>query len=361
MPKPLQLAYLVAVDLCRGDEASSVAVRKFQGYYPPQLPATYEPRPLPGFTPLAELDTERHMPADETELAIEGAAASGDRSALTSLLAATWGDWDRRSRVAHRIANAAVEDESWLQAWEVAEPGSPGVTLVRAERTVLHAWKVRGARRAKYLDEDQIRGFREGIALAEHHMEQAVAAAPEDPTPLQFTMPVAMGRGWSREAFEGLWKEFATRHPHGFHGHLAALQYWCAKWRGSHEQARAFAAAAAANASEGSFLAVLPLIAAFEEHGIEGARAYRTPQVHAAVEACLLEVKTGPDADPDIVFQVRHLLAYFLNRLGRHREAAEQFKAIDGHIGALPWTYCPNPPQEYGWYRRDSVRRSGRR
>lgn len=43
---------------------------------------------------------------------------------------------------------------------------------------------------------------------------------------------------------------------------------------------------------------------------------------------------------------------------GRHAEAVEQFKAVDGYVKSLPWNYSFSPVQEYGWFRRDSVRRA---
>jgi hypothetical protein len=358
LPDPLKVFYLTCVGLFKGDDAADAATRRIAGHYPADMNPAYEPRPLPGRVPLGDLDTKRYIPATETELEIDKAVGAGDWRRAASLLDRTWQRWDERSHVAYLLSDAAVQDDAWLREWEQSEPDNPGAMLVRAHRTVRYAWEVRGAKRAKHLTEEQIHGFRRHIELAETQMTRAVAAAPDDPTTYRYMIPIAMGRGWPHEAMDELWGAFTDRHPYGFDGHLVALQYWCAKWRGSHEKARFFAVDAAEKAPKGSFLNVLPLIAAFEEHGLTARKEYRTPQVQAAADACLEELSAFGDTDPRAAYQVRHMLAYILNRLGRHDEAAAQFKAVDGHIGALPWTYFPNRVQEYGWYRRDSMRRT---
>ncbi|MFC3495028.1 hypothetical protein [Glycomyces rhizosphaerae] len=357
LPQYLQVRYLAYLAITKGPDAGAAATRKITGLYPAGLTPDYEPEPLAGFKALRDLDTERYAPPSETELEIDKAANAGDWRTAASLLDQTWRRWDERSHVTYLLSRAAAKNDSWLTEWEASEPDDPGALLVRANRTVRYAWDVRGALPAGHLTGKQVHGFRHYIELAEGFMEKAIAAAPEDPTPYRYMIRIARGRGWPHEAMEKLWGEFTSRHPHGFDGHLSALQYWCAKWRGSNDKARSFAAEAAENAPQGTFLSVLPLIAAFEEHGLTAHRQYRTPQVTSAVDSCLEELSSFGEVDSHIVRQVRHVLAYFLNRLGRHGEAAEQFRAVDGYILTLPWSYYPNAVQEYGWYRRDSVRR----
>lgn len=358
--RPGRALYLSAIAVFRGHDAAMAATRRFTGMYPgpSALKPGYEPRPLPGFVRLRDLDTKRRMPPCAMETAIDEAVADGDWRPISSLLDDTRGQWARRSHAVLLLAEASFKDQSWLMAWERDAPDAPGALLVRAERTIRFAWQLRGAHFARYLSNGQIDGFRQQIALAEEITERATAAAPDDPTPYERGLRIARGRSWPHQAMETLWTAYTDRNPHGFEGHLSALQYWCAKWRGSHGRARSFAAEAAANAPQGSFLNVLPLIAAFEEHGLPAHLEYRTAPVNAAVDACLEELRAFGDAYPWTVYQVRHVLAYFLNRLGRHGEAAEQFRAIDGYVDALPWSYFPNTVQEYGWFRRDSVRRS---
>ncbi|THV31295.1 hypothetical protein [Glycomyces paridis] len=354
--------HLGAVAVFRGKDAVNAATRRYQGYYPepPWLSPGYEPRPLRGFVRLRDTDEERFEAPCPLDAAVEAAVADRDWRALAALFADTLGQWERRSHALVLMAESSLKDQTWLADWERAEPEGFAPLLVRAERTMRFAWQLRGASRARYLTQGQRSGFTEQMAAAEAHMHAAVAADPLDPTGKERMLRVARSRGWPHRRTEALWKGFTALHPHGFEGHLSMLQYKCAKWFGSDDEARAFAAEAASAAPQGSFLNVLPLVAAFEEHYIPSGREYRTPQVEAAVDACLAELAACPDAYPRTVIQVRHVLAYVLNLLGRHREAVEQFRAVDGHVGALPWSYFPNTVQEYGWYRRDSVRRSRR-
>jgi hypothetical protein len=44
-------------------------------------------------------------------------------------------------------------------------------------------------------------------------------------------------------------------------------------------------------------------------------------------------------------------LAYLLFRSGRLEEATEQFRLVDGWIGALPWSYAGAPRKVYARYR----------
>lgn len=361
MPKGLQVLYLTVLALAKGDAAADTAVRDhLGGLYPADMDPTYEPKPLPGFAPLRNLDTERHFPPTDSETELAKALDEGDWRTAASQLDATWQHWNDRSYLVHVLAKAALPDDAWLTAWEQAEPANPGAKLVRADRTVRYAWELRSAKFARYLSHEQVDGFLTWIARAEEAMTAAVEAAPEDPTGYERMIRIAYGRSWSHEAMNELWAEFTGRNPHGFEGHFAALQYWCAKWRGSDDKAREFAAAAAENAPEGTFLNALPLIAAYEEHGLTAEKEYRTPAVSAAIDACLAELAAHGDANPPVAFQVRHLLAFLLNRAGRHAEAVEQFRVVDGHINSMPWTYFPNKVQEYGWHRRDSFRRSRR-
>ncbi|MEW2046455.1 hypothetical protein [Streptomyces sp. NPDC005476] len=44
---------------------------------------------------------------------------------------------------------------------------------------------------------------------------------------------------------------------------------------------------------------------------------------------------------------VRHLLADALFRTERYAEAVEQFRAVGGFIGSVPWSYSVDPVREF--------------
>lgn len=68
------------------------------------------------------------------------AAATGDWQRIAERFAATWANWDERSRLTWVAAGAAMKDDSWLEAWEAAKPGDPEALLIRAQRIVMYAW-----------------------------------------------------------------------------------------------------------------------------------------------------------------------------------------------------------------------------
>ncbi|MFD4574843.1 hypothetical protein ACFWNK_22390 [Streptomyces sp. NPDC058417] len=119
-----------------------------------------------------------------------------------------------------------------------------------------------------------------------------------------------------------------------------------------------FAGKAAADAPPGTLPAVLPLIAWYENHGVEaGPTGYGSPQVRAMVEAALADVAAaGPD-HPRLP-EVRHLLAYFLYRQGRYRAAREQFRHVDGFAEALPWRYWRRKALAYRAVRTKTARKA---
>ncbi|MFC4333789.1 hypothetical protein [Salininema proteolyticum] len=359
MPSPLQKACIFVTILFKGEEPANDLIRRLGGYYPSDADPGYEAEPLDGYEPLLALDTGRAMPPTERAGAIEEALKADDWRALATLLDATWGKWGDRAELVTTLADATVDDDSPLTRWEEAEPDHPGAKLVRASRTTRYAWKVRSGYVASVLTDEQIEGFRDWILRAEEHAELAVAAAPDDPTAYSSLFPIAMACGYSHDRMRGLWDEYTARDPHGFAGHQAALQYWCRKWRGSHEAAREFAETAAAAAPKGRLLSALPLIAFFEEHGIaEEDKAYRKPEVREMTDRCLEDFAAVDDPESPEAYRVRHILAYFLSKAGRHAEAVEHFKAVDGYIGAFPWNRHPNPKRDYGWYRKTSVKKA---
>ncbi|WP_030855437.1 hypothetical protein [Streptomyces sp. NRRL F-4474] len=77
--------------------------------------------------------------------------------------------------------------------------------------------------------------------------------------------PVAQGLGYAHEQYGELWAQITRRDPKVLTAHTSALQYWCAKWRGSHELALAFARESAASGKPGELLSLLPLTAYFEQ------------------------------------------------------------------------------------------------
>ncbi|MEV5597449.1 hypothetical protein [Streptomyces sp. NPDC052496] len=306
--------------------------------------------------PPARQDTGRHCPDPEAD-AVTAALARGEWQTAAKAIGAAGTDWERRSRLVGVAADRAAEDDTWLRAWEAERPDDPDAAVVRAAAQVALAWEIRGAYRAEHTTAEQFAGFHRVLGGAREAFARAEALAlPGDPTPYVKKIPLYMGLGAPHEAMLDLWEDVVSRAPYHFEAHKSALQYWCAKWRGSAETARDFAGQAAAGAPRGSLLTVLRLIAWYEHHDDEApAEAYGWPEVMGMTDDVLRDVGAARPDDPRVA-TVRHLLAYFLTRQGRYEAALEQFREVDGYVDALPWHYHPEPAKTYCHFRTKALR-----
>ncbi|MCC3652031.1 hypothetical protein LIX60_11245 [Streptomyces sp. S07_1.15] len=308
-----------------------------------------------GLLPAEQQDTERPGPRPELTPVL-AAAAEGDWQPAAALLAGTGTDWERRLMYTGELAQAAVRDDTWLRAWRTARPDDPGAALVQADTTTKLAWEVRGAHVAQHTTAQQFEGFHDLLMRSREQIAHAAALAPEDPSPHVVELWTALGLGYSHGHLRSLWSLITERAPHHYAAHYAALQYWCAKWRGSEDLAREFAARAAASAPRGSLLTLLPLIWWYE-HKDDDARSgdYRTAALIAQVDTALEDVAAAP-ADHPRLPEARHLLAWFLVKQKRHTAALEQFLLVDGYVDALPWRYHLHPQAVYCAAREIAVR-----
>ncbi|WP_089102250.1 hypothetical protein [Streptomyces hyaluromycini] len=306
-----------------------------------------------GLVPAAQLDSRFAGPDPEAD-AVAQAALAGDWRRAAAYLAGAGRDWDLRWYRLGILTHAAAEDDTWLKAWRTEYPGDPAAALVHADALVDLAGKVRGAKLAKHTTAEQFEGFHRLLAEALPACQEAAWMAPEDPCPWIAQISIALGLGWSHDDFRALWAEITARDPHHFGAHISALQYWCAKWRGSHELMYAFAEQAAVTAPQGSLLPVLRLYGLMEHAFREPKEpVYRQPFVQAAVDATLDAVEWAP-AGHHRLPMVRHLLAEALFQTDRYAEAVEQFRAVGGYVGSPPWSYSANPVKAFVFARTNT-------
>ncbi|MFI5761877.1 hypothetical protein ACIA8F_13155 [Streptomyces sp. NPDC051563] len=152
-------------------------------------------------------------------------------------------DGARRSSPASALGSyRAALPGSRLEAWETAVgPDGADLALVRAKAVVNLARHQRGGGWAKDTGHEQFAGFHATPARAPQENARAAELNPDDPSPHVNEIFAVLVLGCSDEAVQQIWKEIITRDPHHYGAHHAALQYWCAKWRGSEERARAAA------------------------------------------------------------------------------------------------------------------------
>ncbi|MGP3927599.1 hypothetical protein [Streptomyces sp. 8N616] len=311
-----------------------------------------------GFAPPERLDVRLPGPDPELAEVLEEVRRTQDWHPAAQLLAATAGedDWELRWQRVQTLAGAAAvelaeapgEGGRWLRTWRVEAPKEAGGAVVHAE------FLVRQARQSQAGPGSQ--EYRIILEEARTVCGEAALLAPGDPTPYIVELAVARGLAYRQADFEELWSKVTSRAPHHMGAHMAALHYWCEKWHGSKEQADAFAQSAAASAPEKSLLPALPLFAVFEHlpevNMVRGL--YESEVVTRAIQGALYAARSVP-ADHPVLPHIRHLLVCFLVRAERYAEAMEQLRHVDGHVGAVPWSYGPDPASAYVAYRALAV------
>lgn len=309
-----------------------------------------------GFVPPEELDVRLPGPDRELVEALREIRATQDYEPAARLLALTGDDWELRWQRVQTLAGAAAVEQAedpreggrWLRTWRARAPKDAGGAVVHAEFLV-HQARRTGAGAGS----DEYRIVMEEARAA---CEAAALLAPGDPTPYIVRLAVETGLGARRADFEELWETVVRRAPHHMGAHLAALNHWCEKWHGSKEEAEEFSHGAAASAPEGSLLPALPLFAVFEHlpdlNVVRGL--FQGAVVTRAIDGALYAARTAP-ADHPVLPHVRHLLVWFLVRAERYAEAMEQLRHVDGHVGAVPWSYSPSPAAEYAAHRALAV------
>ncbi|MFE6777095.1 hypothetical protein [Streptomyces sp. NPDC057702] len=306
-----------------------------------------------GFLPVERLDVR--LPGRDDELAetLAEVARDQDWRPASRLLAHTDATSELRWQRVQTLAGAAVHELAstpgqggvWLRTWRVEAPKDPGGAAVHAEFLVRQALRDSGS-------ED----FTMILEEARTVCGEAALLAPGDPVPYLVELGIARGLGYRQADFEELWAKVRDRSPAHMGAHLAALHYWCEKWHGSKDLADAFARQAAGTAPDRSLLPALPLFAVFEHlpeaNLVQGL--YRSVVVSQAIEGAQFALRQAP-ADHPVAPHVRHLLIWFLVRAERYAEAIVQLRLVDGHVGAIPWSYGPDPAVAYASYRAMAV------
>ncbi|MQS16584.1 DUF4034 domain-containing protein [Streptomyces kaniharaensis] len=293
---------------------------------------------LPGDVPSAEL------------AAVLDAARTGDWRPVAGYLAEAGSDGDanRRWMRMEPLGAAAVAEDHWLRLWREEEPRSAVAVLLQTDALVQRAWEIRTGRYASEVTTEQARGFHQVLREAERVAQEAVQLAPaEDPNPWVAQIAIAMGLGWSHEDFRALWAEVVARDPHHLRAHEGALQYWCAKWHGSHELMHAFVDTALADAPAGSLLTTLRVRASYEQitRDKAGAAAYRTPEFTAAVDALLADLAQADPAHPQLQ-AARGWAAWALVMNARVAQALELFHVMGREV-AGPWRNYDEPQKAF--------------
>ncbi|MFE2414359.1 hypothetical protein ACFXDE_39125 [Kitasatospora sp. NPDC059408] len=313
--------------------------------------------PAAGLVPRSELVEVGSEPADPAARAALDAARSGDWRPAAAYLSGDEGDWSARYARMNPFGELAATDDLWLWQWRKEQPDSPEAALVHTDALVKRAWEIRTGQYASEVTREQATGFHQVLQEAAEASHEAIRLAPaDDPNPWAAQQAIAMGQGWSRERYRELWAEIVAREPHHFGAHTAALQYWCAKWRGSDELMHGFADEAIAGAPAGSLLTVLKLRAYWEQvlRDKSAATLYRSAEFTAALDAALADLAAADPAHPGTV-PSRGWIAHGLIENGRPAQALELFRGMGREI-AGPWIYYGDPAAVFDAARTKAAR-----
>ncbi|NGN63759.1 hypothetical protein G5C51_07530 [Streptomyces sp. A7024] len=335
----------VAATLVRSRGGGGLGVGRGRGGAPIDPAGAY------GFVPVEQLDIRLPGPDPQLAEVLDEVMSDHDWHPAARLLALTGsGEWELRWQRVQTLAGAAAyelaqkpgEGGGWLRAWRAEAPKDAGGAEVFAEFLIRQAW-MSGPEAADY---------RIILEEARKVADEAKLLSPGSPIPYIIELAVARGLPYRQADFEELWAQTESRAPQHMGAHLAALLYACEKWHGSRDAAYDFAERSAGSAPEGSLLPALPLFAVYEHlpeaNMVQGL--YQSAVVEQAIAGALYAVSHAP-ADHPMLPHVRHLLVWFLVRAERYGEALEQIRHVDGHVGAVPWSYGENPAGEYAAYR----------
>jgi hypothetical protein len=311
-----------------------------------------------GFIHPDRLDVRLPGPDPDLAVVLEEIRRTQDWRPAAQLLAVTADpdEWELRWQRVQTLAGAAAfelteapgEGGKWLRTWRLEAPKEPGGAVVHAEFLVRQARQSQGGTKSTE--------YRIIMEEARAICADAALLAPGDPTPYIVELAVACALAYQQADFEELWSKVTARAPHHVGAHMAALHYWCQKWHGSKEEADEFAQKAAGTAPEKSLLPALPMFAVFEHlpevNVVRGL--FESTVVSQAIQGALYATRSAP-ADHPVLPHVRHLLIWFLVRAERYAEALDQLRHVDGHVGAVPWSYGPDPAAHYVTYRTLAV------
>ncbi|MFB6815629.1 hypothetical protein ACFCV8_13925 [Streptomyces sp. NPDC056347] len=291
------------------------------------------------------------------------AARRGAYAPARALLAATRekADWTLRDESVRALAEIAVDDAAWLDAWLAGSPDDPDALVVEAFRRIAEAWKVRTGASAKDVAADQFRAFHSLLNDALPVIEAAVAAGPGDPVPWSAVLAHCTGAGAPREVFDDCLSQALACGPHHLPTHFRAVQFLSAKWYGSHEEMLDHAARAAADAPRDSPLRALEVVALTEvglETGRRGGRprrndgpatpgADRTDEIIATAQA--YSVSRPPEDRAARL--VRNHLVWALNGRERWAESLDVYRSIGRYATGSPWEYLGAPLEVFLHFR----------
>ncbi|GIJ47468.1 hypothetical protein Val02_43540 [Virgisporangium aliadipatigenens] len=312
---------------------------------------------------------DRPAPPDRDEAyddlglrAARESAALGDWETVAAAIDSA-DSWERRALRVWVLAGYAATDDLWLKRWRTARPDDPLLWTVRACVEADRASRARGGASAARTSRSQFEAFHRLMRDARLTSQLAIEKSPRDPTPwvqyLWSMFPDGRGR---REEFATAFAALRERDPFHYTGHEAALQFYAAKWYGSHAEMFAMARTVAAEAPPGSAVNMLPVQAHIEyilrEYHWDGADGHAASQAYLRgvsdeLDACVAKWRSAGPPSHALAMKTRSVQLATLALAGRTRETRPLWAEVGGYLGGgYPWYYFGNSAGLFTHYRR---------
>jgi hypothetical protein len=290
-------------------------------------------------------------------------ARAGDWRAARDVVEAAGRDWEVRGRRIGLFARLATEDDTWLAAWQEAEPEAATAAIIRARCLFERAGDARGSATAAHTTREQFEAFAQLSRQAEDAGRRALALAPDDPGPWTQAIGAMFANGRQRKAeFAAAFAEGRRRDPYNFDLHNAALTFLCQKWFGSHQEMFTVAREVSEAAPPGTNAVMLPFLAHFEYALLEYRwdRPYAgthqaigdylgSPAVVQELDTCVTKWRASVPPRYGRTMTSRSWLALWYTLIGRRNDARAAFSEIGPYLafnGAWQYFY---PGREEGY------------
>jgi hypothetical protein len=157
------------------------------------------------------------------------------------------------AKVAAELKNAVPVLEPALRA----DPGNAGIRTLLGAALIADAWRIRTARRARYVSAEQFQAFHAGLAEAEQVLLPATVQDPTDVVAGTFRITIARGLEMGQAEARRRYDQVARHSPDFLPAQSQLLQQLCPKWGGSFEAMYAFARERAQSAPLGALNGML--------------------------------------------------------------------------------------------------------
>lgn len=312
-----------------------------------RIPAQAPAQPEPGL----DLPAARSLPdnGDSAQGPLLALAATRDWPALRAALTAYSGH-DLTS-LTNTVLSKAPEIDDWLPgALEKATDDAFGMAVLGAY-TVNAAWKVRSAKRAQHVSQDQFKQFHAMLRDAEEYLYASAELDGSSVAPWHSLLTsgrgLQVGRDIARQRFDAA----IRRSPGHLGAHMSMLQQLCKKWSGSHELMHEFATEAARGPHADMLCVMVPQ--AYYEHFIETERDtperkfIQSAQSRAELKELAERTIFRPDYQPNprSPYAAANMFGWAFAYAGLWPEAKAAYAASDSV--AADWAYFTKPVAEY--------------